>query len=293
MKWISPPYKDLKHVLRLFILNLLEELDRADEFLPAEDAAHLRKYYNEYCLKRPDEKEIDRTVNGFIRGDMKYMLERLAGHTGNPLRVLDAGSGPGTHSLLFGLLGANVLGVDLRPERHALAKKRKVFYERELGLDLKVDFSLENIFKSKEHDCFDLIWVNNAISHIHPLDDFLRLCHRLLRKNGDLVIVDANGLHLVKQVSLYRERGRNLYTTYKDPQTGENVAYAVERILSLPKMSSLLKANGFRVLEHECYIGLHADVSQGVYEKIIRPINRSMLFSSVFGKRYMIVSRKN
>jgi 2-polyprenyl-6-hydroxyphenyl methylase/3-demethylubiquinone-9 3-methyltransferase len=95
-------------------------------------------------------------------------------------RVLDAGCGLGTECILFALAGASVTGIDLRPERLRLAPKRARFYEQELGVKLDVRFLLSNIFDLPERNHYDLIWVHNAISHIHPVDTFLRFCREIL-----------------------------------------------------------------------------------------------------------------
>ena len=138
-----------------------------------------------------------------------------------------------------------MLGIDLREERYTLACKRRSYYEKKLGLNLLIDFQLINIFNLDRSD-FDLIWVNNAISHIHPLDDFLKFCNRLLKIGGEILILDANKMFLPKNIMLYRERGNNLYTIVKDPNTGEDVIYAVERILSLPSNAHFLENMVFR-----------------------------------------------
>ena len=291
MDWSSRCSTDKDAFVRTFLGNLTEEIRRADEFLDPVQAKNFRGYYKAYG-KALSSEALQQEITGYIRGDLSYMLNRLLDQEKDrPLRILDAGSGQGTQSILFSLLGDEVVGIDLREDRHSIAIRRHAFYEQELDRPLKVTFSLASIFSFEQPESFDIIWISNAISHIHPLDKLLRLCQQLLKPGGELVIVDLNGLNPVNQFKLFRERGFNLYETVKDPTSGEEVTYAVERILTLPGQCQLLRRYGFNIVHRECFIGYHSRAGERLYETIIKPINRSPL-SAVLGRRYVVVGRK-
>jgi len=294
MKWPADALESEESVLRGFLINLMEELQRTDEFLTPEESQGFLDYYRRFHGNPLAGASLAREVRGGVRGTYGYTLSRiLRGSNGSPLRILDAGCGFGTECLLFALAGAEVMGVDLRPERHEVACKRPAFYEEQLGRSLNSSFRLSSIFNLEERGLFDLIWVHNSITHIHPVEGFLELCSDLLAKNGELVIIDVNKMSLRRRLRPTHKETESLYTTRRDPATGDDVVYAVERDLTLPEQCRLLQDHGFDVALHECYVGFHARCGQGLYQRVLRPLNRSMLFSSLLGGRYQVVGRKS
>lgn len=276
----------------MFLTNLREELQRADEFLDADLQKEFTGYYRIFTRQLTDPRRFDMIVRGLLRGDTSYVLDRCVQRNGSPqLKILDIGSGLGTQSLLFGFLGHSVVSIDLRTKRHQVAVRRKRFYEQELGRTLDIDFRLMNIFHLDALDGYDLIWISNAISHIHPVEGLLQHCYRLLRNRGEVVIVDLNGMNPMKRLQTFRERGLRVYTTRKDPNTNQDVIYANERILSVSRQCRLLKQAGFTIAYYECYLGLHSKVGDRIYP-ILKRINQTKLVSSFLGSRYLVVGRK-
>lgn len=293
IKWGVKLGNERESSLRCFLNNLIEELNRADEYLTPEESLDFRGYYKLYYENPPRDRAFERQIIGFTRGDLGYITSRFfQPQAASPLKILDMGSGQGTHCIYFALTGAEVKGIDLRKERYVIAVKRATFYEKELKIKLKLSFELSNIFHLKERNYYDIIWIGNAISHIHPIEELLRFCYQLLKPGGEIVIVDLNGMHLLNQINLLRERGRNLYTTHKDPNTGEEVVYAIERVFSLPKQISLLRQCNFEIVFRECFIGFHSRANKIFYKWVIKPINKSFILSSVLGKRYVVAARK-
>ena len=293
MKWTAAALTSEDSLLRTFLSNLMEELDRTDEFLTRQQAQDFLDYYKRYHAHPLAGESLEREVRGGIRSTYGYTLSRLLRQRRDgTLRFLDAGSGFGTEVLLFALAGAQVTGIDLREERHEVARKRARFYEQQLDLPLNVDFRLSSVFNLEERDHFDLIWVHNAITHIDPVDRFLQLCMELLAPEGELVIVDVNKMNLRRRLRSAHHHEESLCTRYRDPATGKEVDYAVERDLALPEQCRLLREHGFDVVSHECYVGFHARTGKRFYETVLRPINRSMFLSSRLGGRYVVVGRK-
>jgi SAM-dependent methyltransferase len=294
MPWGAETYRDPESVLRAFVSAHMEELAHAEEFLQPAERAELLAYYRGYVDRPLAGDRLEEFARGGARSTYHHALSRLleARRAGRALKVLDAGCGLGTECILFALCGGDVTGIDLREERLRIAPKRARFYEQKLSTPLRVRFLLSNIFDLPERSAYDLVWVHNAISHIHPVDGFLRFSRDLLAPGGELVIVDVNKMSWRKRLQGEHEHGESLYTTRKDPNTGADVVYAVERDLTLPEQCELLAHNGFAVASHECLVGYHARAGRWLYEKILRPINRSMLLSSRLGSRYIVVGRK-
>jgi 2-polyprenyl-3-methyl-5-hydroxy-6-metoxy-1,4-benzoquinol methylase len=293
MDWTKDAVRDEATYLRTFLINQGEELRLAPEFLSADDLKEFTTYYHALIERPLTGSLLERQVRGGLRGTYGYILARLLRERGNrPLRVLDAGSGLGTECILFGLSGAEVLGIDLREERHVVARRRIAFYEETLGLKLQVEFRLTNIFDLRERDYFDLIWVHNAISHIHPVDGFLNLSREMLAPGGDIVVVDANRANLHRKLKPASAHGVGGYTTWKDPNTGKEIVYAVERDLSVIEQCRAMEKAGLRVVSRECLVGLHGKAGNAFYEGILRPINRCLPVSSLMGTRYVVVGRK-
>jgi SAM-dependent methyltransferase len=167
------------------------------------------------------------------------------------------------------------------------------FWEAKLGRTPPVEFSNQNLFRLGNKEVADLVWIANAISHIHPADGFLRKTYELLRPGGEVVVVDPNGLFLPKQIALLFERGLTRYTTKKDPETGEPVPYAVERIYSVPAICRLLRRAGFAISHRECFTGSTRISNDAVYDNLIAPLNRAPVLSAVLGQRYVVAGIKS
>lgn len=294
MRWSDEALQSPSACLRLFVENQMEELRRAVEFLDGEEIKEFLAYYDRFVGRPLSGAALDAEVLGGVRSTHGHALERiLAGRSGRPFRVLDAGCGFGTESLLLAFAGAEVTGNDLRGERVRTAEKRPPFWEKETGRRLSLRFRLANIFDQPERDHFDLIWVHNAITHIHPVDGFLRLCRELLAPGGEVVIVDVNKTSLRRMLHGAPEKhpGETKYTTRIDPATGNEVAYAGERDLGLLEQCRMLQQAGLTVSHRECYVGRHAQAGKITWKMFLRPLNRSLL-AALSGSRYVVAGRK-
>jgi SAM-dependent methyltransferase len=166
-------------------------------------------------------------------------------------RILDAGSGCGSEAILFGLLGADVTGVDVVSFRTEYARSRLPFY-RDLGAgELKVRFVNENVLKFLgSSDCYDIIWANEAISHIHPAEAFLQRSLASLKPGGFLVISDSNGLNPLARYRASRIRGASGWYVHRQFRLMDLAAHdevAEERLFSVTALKRKLEQAGFVV----------------------------------------------
>jgi len=177
------------------------------------------------------------------------------------LTILDAGCGIGTESLLFAFLGAKTIGIDIIQERLNLSQKRQSFFESELGVKLQIQFYNKNIFHFLDEYTIDVIWLREAISHIHPIEDFFKIAMKKLNCNGYIIINDANWSNPYVKFQLIKEYWRhyNFFShlgessiyyvkKVKDPETDQEVEIAMERVFSLKKICRILEKIGFKII---------------------------------------------
>jgi SAM-dependent methyltransferase len=165
--------------------------------------------------------------------------------------ILDTGSGYGTESLLFALLGKQVVGVELVSERAALARSRIPFFRSVADGPLNIRFENANVFRFfEESDPCDVIWAMEAISHIYPPESFFRVALEKLKPGGRLIVSDPNSLNLLAWLRSVRIRGSVRHAPhrrFRDPETDVPVDYGQEQVFSVFRLKMLLASVGFRV----------------------------------------------
>lgn len=211
------------------------------------EAADLRRYYHRLLLRDGTLDPLG--VYGYA-SRLLPLVEVVQGAAG-PLTALDCGCGYGTESLLLGLSGAAVTGIEAVPERVALARARVSFYEQRAQRSLDVRYANANVLRFLEGvSRVDIIWALEAISHIHPLENFLALAFDKLNPGGFLITSDPNALNPLARYRAYRTRGTHgLRTRVKavDPEVGTPVVEAVERIFPVRGFVKKVTHAGFRV----------------------------------------------
>ena len=179
----------------------------------------------------------------------------LLDRPGSAPTLLDCGCGWGTHALMFAFLGAKVVAVELIEDRLEIARARLDWYRRQTDRKLDVEFVNRNVFPVLgEHPC-EIVWVCQAISHIHPAEGFLQQLYDAMPQGGHVVISDANWLNVPTRIHLYRQFwrvNRNLkwysHQNYTDPETGEPVEMAEERVFSPGGLARLISGGGFELV---------------------------------------------
>jgi 2-polyprenyl-3-methyl-5-hydroxy-6-metoxy-1,4-benzoquinol methylase len=117
-------------------------------------------------------------------------LCQLAGFDPQGKVILDAGCGFGALAIILGLMGAHaVQGVDISPTR--LPTFQRLIEDFQLRPPIEAHFA--SVEQVAFPDCtFDMILSNEAISHYHDVEAFLREAARLLKPGGVLLIADGN-----------------------------------------------------------------------------------------------------
>ena len=170
------------------------------------------------------------------------------------LRVLDGACGNGFEAVLFALHGKGVVANDCSPERVAITELRAAFYRELAHREFSLRVTRRNIADPRVTlGTFDCVFVQEAISHIHPAEDFLALAKaKYLTPTGRLVICDSNAWNPVTRFRimrhLWRERRtlRHYVVDLVDPDTGERFQMAEERLFSPIAMRDMLRRAGLR-----------------------------------------------
>ncbi len=295
--YFSSQYKYFQLIID-FRGQVRADLDNCLSYLQPYEADILRSYYR-HMQNLPSTGAVWLAeMAGFCRR-LTPILEEMDKRT-EPIRILDAGCGLATFSLLFSHMGASVLGVDLREERLSVAKKRIQHYQANGYLKGSIELRLQNIFKTlneaeSPERKFDAIWAHEAISHIDPAEEFLKKAAYVLKEGGLIVISDGNKLNPLVQLSHLKQRGLKIRTKRRDPETGIMVSYTNERAFSPAEMKHLLENSGFQ----ECVIITHSFIPYTMRkfpfgETLIRIdefLRRFSLLTSLAGS-YTITARK-
>jgi 2-polyprenyl-3-methyl-5-hydroxy-6-metoxy-1,4-benzoquinol methylase len=233
-------------VFQTFIHLIAEEIRfRKEQQL---DSRYLElKYQNNLFDK--DGKSYPVRVAGYK--ERLFPLINLISELQEQARVLDVGCGCGSESLLMSLLGADVTGIDLISQRTEFAQSRIPFYQSFSEQKLHIQFSQANVFNFlPSAPKFNIIWMVEAISHVHPAEDFLQLAFNSLPDNGFLILADSNALNPISIFRAYQLRGSRKWFTYEESTNMENdhsVRVAEERIFSLFRLQKILKKIGFQI----------------------------------------------
>lgn len=225
--------------------------------LPADEREAFLNYYSGLPDPR-DEAAVRRYLRGLWHSDIGWVARWIAERASErplglePVRVLDAGSGFGTYSMLYACMGAEVAGADLRDDRLLVSRRRLELFEERTRRGLRVRFERIDVTEEIESK-YDLVWVYNAISHIDPVEPFLKGVARQLAPQGVLVIGDINGgnpQHTRRLDALRSE----VHGTFTDADGGVH-RYAHEQTFSPEDLERVLHQNGFVVAHHELLTG--------------------------------------
>jgi 2-polyprenyl-3-methyl-5-hydroxy-6-metoxy-1,4-benzoquinol methylase len=269
--------------------SIVTERPGAPGFLPAGECDEFMRYYR--GLPAPgDVAAIRRYTRGLWRSEAGWVARWLgdrAARTGRAPRVMDAGSGFGTYSMLFAAAGAEVTGVDLRPDRLSAAARRLEFHHERTGSRLRVEYARADL-TTEWPARYDLVWVYNALSHIDPLANFLAEARRHLDPGGVLVVGDLNGANPRHRRRLEQVR-TEVHQEYVAPD-GQRHAYAVERTFAPAELRALVEEAGMRVVHHQLYWPGLSRLPDPVYHGLLEPLQRRWTLGRRFARRQLLAA---
>jgi 2-polyprenyl-3-methyl-5-hydroxy-6-metoxy-1,4-benzoquinol methylase len=158
--------------------------------------------------------------------------------------IWDCGCGYGTTALFLAMNGFRVYGTTLE-FYFAEIEKRKNYWKQFGNTDLfEVDYA--NVFDNKLNDnTFGHIILQDTLHHIEPLQDALHIFHKVLKPNGQLIVVEENGNNIVGKIKLYKQRGNKKVITIWDEHLQKNILLGNENVRSWKKWKKELKQAGF------------------------------------------------
>ena len=246
--------------------------------LPMEPADFLEKWLQRNWLEPPLQGIFDEYYSNYRRHFGSYIKEQYNSRFAealeiiksckNHINVLEVGSGCGTESLYFSLLGCHVLGVDLDANRLEVACERKHILEAILRKPLTCEFIRASILDLDISKTFNLIWLEEAFHHLEPRNEIVTLLFRLLKPGGYIVVSETNALNPLIQLSLLRKRGFKTIRSYMD-NDGVEHPYGNERIIRASTMKKLFEKEGVSCVSIRHFrISPDLDISDKVVKRI-------------------------
>jgi len=225
-----------------------------EQFKSAATAADfLAIWLNHRLLLEENQKIMDQYYRNFRTLDsrrMRYwynqqLAEAEAMVRSNPgLRVLEVGVGTGTEFLWWGMLGADVTGIDAFQHCVDVTAERLDVLQRAIGRKLKCSLKTVQITDFEDDAGFDLIWMEQTFHHLEPRTEVLKQIAKLLRPGGRVVFSEANALNPLLQLQLLRVRGFKMFVTVETDRG--KVIWGNERVLSRGSLKHLLGEVGIQ-----------------------------------------------
>jgi 2-polyprenyl-3-methyl-5-hydroxy-6-metoxy-1,4-benzoquinol methylase len=217
------------------------------KYLGKKEFEMLRQYYA-YWMKERNQPYF----RHFYSQRLKTLITHVTSLT-SPI-FMDCGCGLGSESIICGLLGARVVGIDLDAERLTVAKKRLGYYRDNYGLSQSVTFLAQNISTHSPNQKADIAFAREFMSHVYSVEAFLLNLSKCLRPNGRLIISDSNPINPYVSFNAWLKHRKRLFTYVPEPGTNKNICYALERLFSPHYLRRALKEFGF-VVESTNYYG--------------------------------------
>ena len=182
--------------------NLIYEIDLAD--YTSDELSHFwdkKNYYGKYLSKKSRNFFLDHFARNLV-STINYFFN----NNHSNVRFLEIGFGCGNQLLLMALLGADVVGCDIRQDVCDLAKKRKKFYEEISGRNLNISLIGEDIFNVnwETFGKFDAINFLFSFNELKPYEKMLELVDMLLKSRGRVVFQETNQFNYYNRI--FRKR---------------------------------------------------------------------------------------
>jgi SAM-dependent methyltransferase len=210
---------------------------------------YLRKYYAGYSSTTASVRFRALFFAMRIQPVLSYIEEFCRAQQRAP-RLLDLGCGYGMETLLLGMAGAQVHGVDVSDEKIGMAGAIKRNIERKHGVSLDVSFEFANLFQFRAVSPFDGVYSSATLHHIEPVADAFQSIANLIVPDGHFFLSDENGFSPVQQLMVQKRIGftkpRKLLMTNRE--TGEQYWYGNENIRAPFLWARYMRNAGFHPL---------------------------------------------
>lgn len=195
-------------------------------------------------------------------------IEIIKNWIGSKRKVLDLACYDGSYSLIFKELGNVVYGIDSVTEAVKEAKKKGIkAYEG----DLEKKLPFKNNF-------FDVAHGGEIIEHLYDTDTFVSECHRVLKKDGLLIITTPNVVSLPRRILYLLGQGRFFEASNTFSSEGFSVGHI--RFFTKKLLKDFVESHGF-VMEKftSDYVNLPIVGRSFLLAKIIPTFGRTIIMS--------------
>jgi 2-polyprenyl-3-methyl-5-hydroxy-6-metoxy-1,4-benzoquinol methylase len=213
---------------------------------------------------------------------IQYILtENLCGK-----KVLDCGCGVGTETILMGLMGARVLGVDVNKKRLEEGRKRLLKYQSVFEFNEMPELRTQTFFNVK--DTFDYLLFNESFHHIEPRAEFFFHLDLITKPLSKIMFLETNGRNPLLRMMFFLKRG-----SCKCSEK-HGVSYGMENVVSVNKLVKNMTKWGFIRVKH----GFHNVVPTTIQNmsNSIHMIDKTLCncpgIRSVFSSSYIALFQK-
>jgi len=176
-------------------------------------------------------------------------LQYIADHIQDPnLKIWDCGCGFGTTAIFLSINGFASHGTTL--EHYIKEIPGRLNYWSQFGDVSKFSYTYENIFDHQfEPELYDLIIVQDTMHHLEPLDEAIKTLKNVLKRKGQLMIIEENGNNVIQNMKLFLQRGNKRIIEIYDKQLKKNILLGNENIKSLRQWKQAFKKQGLLIDE--------------------------------------------
>ncbi|OGI04069.1 MAG: hypothetical protein A2287_02905 [Candidatus Melainabacteria bacterium RIFOXYA12_FULL_32_12] len=202
-----------------------------------ESNEELKLYYK--FLKDPS---MFRMRKAYFCQRLRYLLSHLDDSIQD---ICDCGCGYGTTALFLAMNKFRVHGITIGEKYSTSLEKRKGFWNKYGNTNL-FTVSCESLFDSEiSPNSYDAIIIQDTLHHLEPLQDALSVLYKMLRPNGKLIILEANGGNIIHQLRLYLIRGNEKVTEIYDEYLKKKVLYGNENYRNIKEWRDELEKQNF------------------------------------------------
>jgi len=247
--------------------NITMEVE--EENFAKSEKEKILKYYEDAGLLKSWRRFFFRHHFSF---NLTEAVNYLFSHLHNP-KILDLGCGIGTQSILYAILGAEVISMDLDRSALTLLRKRQQLYQQacERGLNITIYEANALEFDYSIISSLDGIFSMFALNMMQPSTKLLERIVPALRIGGRLVIFDGNCCNWSQKV--FPTRRRNT--------------------LSPKQLSQQLRDLGFTIAEHKGGIAIPPLIWTLMPDFILRPIDKTLTKSWFFSVSHQIFAERD
>jgi len=212
--------------------------------------------------------ECDRQIRALWRGPEGWMARWVAERAeqfalrGMAPQLLDAGSGFGSHAMLFSAMGAGVVGTEAGADRLDSAMRRLEFYGQDTGQTLDLRYERADLMRPWSRR-YDAIWVDDVLWHLHPMQAFIDEARRRLTPGGVIVGSVVNGAHRANRRAL-----------------GSFPPWMLRKVF---------EERGFELVHHELLYDHAIGLPDVLYDGIVAPLQRRRMLGRYLGRRQFFV----